>query len=100
MFQECGHNVNSVPWAGVSHDPKLAWASKSLLLSLLQVLPIERGKGLHQPMMDDVIGKLSQGDWVHMFPEGTRSRSSTAALQSIKLGVGRCAWVFHPSANA
>lgn len=30
---------------------------------------------------------LLQGDWVHMFPEGTRSRGGT--LQPLKLGVGR-----------
>ena len=38
-------------------------------------------------MMDDVIGKLSEGDWVHMFPEGTRSQDG--AIQPMKLGVGR-----------
>jgi monolysocardiolipin acyltransferase len=70
-----------------------SWVRELTGLSSLQVLPIERGKGVYQPMMDDVIAKLSQGDWVHMFPEGTRSRSSTATLQSIKLGVGRYAGV-------
>lgn len=51
------------------------------------MLPVERGQGLMQPYMDAVIDKLNAGDWVHMFPEGTRSRDQR--LQPMKRGVGR-----------
>jgi len=51
-------------------------------------MPIERGKGIDQPLMDDVIRKLDEGDWVHMFPEGTRSRDGK--LGRVRLGVSKC----------
>ncbi len=49
----------------------------------LQVLPVERGKGMDQPGMRAAEQRLAAGDWVHIFPEGTRSRdgSSMGALR-------------------
>lgn len=52
-----------------------------------KVMPIERGRGVKQPLMDDVIARLDEGDWVHMFPEGTRSRTGT--MGRMRPGVGR-----------
>ena len=40
-----------------------------------QVLPVERGAGLSQFGMRVAQGRLAAGDWVHIFPEGTRSRT-------------------------
>lgn len=57
------------------------------ILSKGKVLPVERGRGIYQPLMDDVIDKLNDGDWVHMFPEGTRTRDGT--LGKPRLGVAR-----------
>jgi len=39
-----------------------------------QVLPVERGRGMDQPGMRAAERRLAAGDWVHIFPEGTRSR--------------------------
>lgn len=37
-----------------------------------KVLPVERGKGMNQPGMRAAAARLAAGDWVHVFPEGTR----------------------------
>ncbi len=37
-----------------------------------KVLPIERGGGLYQPAMDNLVAKLSAGQWIHTFPTGRR----------------------------
>lgn len=43
------------------------------LVLKLQTLPVERGKGMDQPGMRAAEQRLAAGDWVHIFPEGTRS---------------------------
>ena len=37
------------------------------------MLPVERGKGMEQAGMRAAESRLAAGDWVHIFPEGTRS---------------------------
>jgi monolysocardiolipin acyltransferase len=51
-----------------------------------KVLPVQRGKGLHQTGMQSAVSKLEAGEWVHLFPEGTRSRDGN--LGDMKMGVG------------
>ena len=58
------------------------------ILSAGRVLPVERGGGALQPLMDDVVAKLDDGDWVHMFPEGAR-QPVEGALSRMRPGVGR-----------
>jgi len=53
-----------------------------------KVLPVERGKGVHQPGMDAVVELLDQGEWVHVFPEGRRSRDGRLQ-RPLRTGVGR-----------
>ena len=80
----------------------------------LQVLPLERGAGLEQPGLAAAEAKLAQarvygrrlrmrdepktpspssvltqGEWVHMFPEGTRSTDGGRSVGLARRGVGR-----------
>ena len=57
------------------------------ILAAGRVLPVDRGSGPNQPLMDAVVAKLDAGDWVHMFPEGARQPSGT--LGRMRPGVGR-----------
>lgn len=52
-----------------------------------KVLPLTRGRGLDQPGMAAAEARLAEGQWVHIFPEGTRSQ--TGVMGPVRVGVGR-----------
>lgn len=45
-------------------------------------VPIVRGAGMQQPGFDYLKKVLSEGGWVHIFPEGTRNRSPVDGIQN------------------
>ena len=58
---------------------------------LCKVLPVVRGIGIWQPMMDDAVNVLQRkgfDNWVHIFPEG-RVHQVRGELLRFKWGVGR-----------
>ncbi len=59
----------------------------SWLMTAVKCVPITRGKGVFQPGMERLIRLLKRGGVVHIYPEGTRTR--TGEIGKGKIGVGR-----------
>lgn len=78
--------------------PKLRWSlgareicfSKpwhSFFFRMGQVLPIVRGNGIYQPIMNQILDELDKGAWLHIFPEGKVNMHKERLR--LKWGVGR-----------
>ena len=79
-----------VRWIQADHLNFFSSRLKGLLFSCGKCVPIVRGGGLEQPGFSFLLERLRAGDWVHIFPEGGRTRDRDARLQTpFKLGIGR-----------
>ena len=55
-----------------------------------KTLPVERGKGLYQPVMGVVARAVARGEWVHVFPEGKIVfNDGKDKVRDLKWGVGK-----------
>lgn len=63
-------------------NPVMAW-----FFSAGKGVPIVRGAGLDQPGMHFLAERLDAGDWVHIFPEGGRSRDPHNLRRPFKTGM-------------
>ncbi|KAJ4844911.1 hypothetical protein Tsubulata_002646 [Turnera subulata] len=57
----------------------------SYFFRLGKCIPITRGGGIYQPHMDEALQRLSDGEWLHTFPEGKVSQED-APIRRLKWG--------------
>ncbi|KAL6146558.1 hypothetical protein ACLB2K_057236 [Fragaria x ananassa] len=82
-------DAKNLRWTLCASDRCFSNPVTSAFFRSVKVLPVARGEGIYQKGMDIAISKLNQGGWVHIFPEGSRSRDGGKTLGSSKRGVGR-----------
>jgi monolysocardiolipin acyltransferase len=79
-----------VRWIAADHRNFFGSKLKGIIFSAGKCVPIIRGGGLEQPGFEFLTERLKRGDWVHIFPEGGRTRDADARLRTpFKIGIGR-----------
>lgn len=79
----------SLRWTLCATDRCFTNAGFSAFFRSVKVLPLKRGAGLQQEGIDIALSKLRRGDWVHIFPEGSRSRDGGKTIGTVRRGIGR-----------
>ncbi|KAJ3676165.1 hypothetical protein LUZ60_003577 [Juncus effusus] len=82
-------NPNNLRWTLCASDRCFKNRAMSAFFKSVKVLPVSRGEGIYQKGMDMALSKLNKGGWVHIFPEGSRSRDGGKTVRPTKRGVGR-----------
>ncbi|KAG6430373.1 hypothetical protein SASPL_108438 [Salvia splendens] len=82
-------DANGLRWTLCASDRCFKNPVTSAFFKSVKVLPVSRGDGIYQKGMDLAISKLNRGGWVHIFPEGSRSRNGGKTMGSAKRGIGR-----------
>ena len=81
---------DDVRWIGADHKNFFGSALKGYIFAAGKCVPIIRGAGLEQPGLDFLAERLKKGEWVHIFPEGGRTRDPAARMRTpFKLGIGQ-----------
>jgi monolysocardiolipin acyltransferase len=79
----------AIRWVGADAINFFGSRAKSWLFTAGKCVPIIRGTGFDQRGIRFLADRLKQGDWVHFFPEGTRTRDRRGRLgDSCKPGIG------------
>ncbi|TNE87005.1 MAG: 1-acyl-sn-glycerol-3-phosphate acyltransferase [Deltaproteobacteria bacterium] len=81
-----GPQWGSLRWIGADAINFFGSPLKAAVFNAGKCVPIVRGAGLDQPGMHFLAERLAQGEWVHFFPEGTRTRREDGAMEPLKSG--------------
>ncbi|KAK1388452.1 Tafazzin [Heracleum sosnowskyi] len=82
-------DAHNLRWTLCASDRCFKNPVTSAFFKHVKVLPLTRGEGVYQKGMDIAIAKLNRGGWVHIFPEGSRSRDGGKTIGLAKRGIGR-----------
>ena len=60
----------------------------SIISALVRIMPCRRGHGVYQRSMNESVGVLDDGGWVHIYPEGKIIENEDEVVR-LKWGIGR-----------
>jgi monolysocardiolipin acyltransferase len=69
-----GPEWSSLRWVAADAINFFGTPLKATVFNAGKAVPVVRGAGIHQPGMTFLADRLRAGEWVHVFPEGGRSR--------------------------
>jgi 1-acyl-sn-glycerol-3-phosphate acyltransferase len=82
-------SYEKIRWVGADAINFFGNAARAWFYSSGRVVPIVRGAGIAQPGMEFLRDRLAGGEWVHMFPEGGRTRDPDGRMMpEFKNGTG------------
>ncbi|XP_059477941.1 tafazzin [Neocloeon triangulifer] len=84
----CDRNV--MRWSLAAHDICFTNKIHSYFFMMGKCIPVIRGAGVEQEAIKFCSERLSEGSWVHVFPEG--KVNMTQEPMRIKWGVGKLVW--------
>ncbi|KAH9272512.1 hypothetical protein BASA83_005321 [Batrachochytrium salamandrivorans] len=106
LISVCNHSATlddpilfgALPWSTLFDPYQMRWslaakeicftnAFTSWVFETGQALPIVRGDGIYQPVMNQAVDLLNDNRWVHIFPEGRVNQSRN--MLRFKWGVAR-----------
>ena len=83
-------NYDEIRWVATDALNFFSTWPTAFVFSSGKGVPVARGAGFNQPGFDFLRDRLEEGDWVHIFPEGGRTRREDGLLsKEFKPGVGR-----------
>jgi len=76
-----GPEWSSLRWVAADAINFFGTPLKATVFNAGKAVPVVRGAGIHQPGMTFLADRLRAGEWVHVFPEGGRSREPQGRLR-------------------
>ncbi|XP_004287699.1 PREDICTED: N-acylphosphatidylethanolamine synthase-like [Fragaria vesca subsp. vesca] len=78
-------DANLTRWVLAAEDICFKSSPLSYFFRLGKCIPITRGDGIYQEHMNEALERLSEGDWLHTFPEG-KVYQEDAPIRRLKWG--------------